>query len=322
MGENDSMGGFTVTQTGIDGTVSSVLPADALRAENQRDIYERYKLLFVTGEKNRKKTVHIALPESTEKWKIAVICHVFYGEYIQELAALAKNFPAGTDFFVTTSSEGNREKVLSKFGKTVAGTVTCAVIPNRGRCESALLCACRHVVLGGIYDLLYFVHDKKAGHVKKNAARTFRKLLLTATAGNPQTVQEIIALFQSEPKLGLLSSPPPNFGEYKDVLNISWKVNYENVKNLAEKLALNVPIEEHKPPVAPLGTVFWFRPDALRKLSSANWEYDDFPREPLNAVDGTVLHALERVYALCAQDAGYFPAHTLTVKQISRGITV
>lgn len=54
-----------------------------------------------------------------------------------------------------------------------------------------------------------------------------------------------------------------------------------------------MPIDEKKEPIAPLGTMFWFRPRAMKLLFDRDWEYEDFPPEP-NAIDGTLLHAIEK----------------------------
>ena len=67
------------------------------------------------------------------------------------------------------------------------------------------------------------------------------------------------------------------------------------------------------PPVAPLGTMFWFRPAALKPLYAKDWNYEDFPPEP-NKIDGTLLHAIERIYPFVAQEAGYYPAIGMTDK--------
>ena len=64
---------------------------------------------------------------------------------------------------------------------------------------------------------------------------------------------------------------------------------------------------------APLGTMFWFRPKALKPLFDKDWDYKDFPPEP-NKIDGTLLHAVERVYPFAAQQAGYYPAIGMTDK--------
>lgn len=51
--------------------------------------------------------------------------------------------------------------------------------------------------------------------------------------------------------------------------------------------------------------MFWFRPKALRPLFDHDWKYEDFPKEP-NETDGTILHAIERLYGFTAQDQGYY----------------
>jgi lipopolysaccharide biosynthesis protein len=76
---------------------------------------------------------------------------------------------------------------------------------------------------------------------------------------------------------------------------------------LACKFGLNVPISDQKRVFAPLGSYFWFRSAALAKLFKAGLDYTDFPEEPLPE-DGSISHALERIYPFVAQDAGYYTA--------------
>ena len=50
-----------------------------------------------------------------------------------------------------------------------------------------------------------------------------------------------------------------------------------------------------------------FSPKAMKKVFDKNWTYEDFPQEPL-AVDGTISHAIERIYGFAAQAEGYYSA--------------
>jgi lipopolysaccharide biosynthesis protein len=59
----------------------------------------------------------------------------------------------------------------------------------------------------------------------------------------------------------------------------------------------------------PVGTMFWARPEALAPLLRLGLTWDDYPLEPL-PVDGTMLHALERLLVLVAEHAGYQYATT------------
>lgn len=45
----------------------------------------------------------------------------------------------------------------------------------------------------------------------------------------------------------------------------------------------------------------------MKPLLKKEWSYSDFPKEP-NKVDGTILHAIRRLYPFAAQQAGYYPA--------------
>lgn len=79
---------------------------------------------------------------------------------------------------------------------------------------------------------------------------------------------------------------------------------------MLKDFGISVKIDPRTLCIAPLGTCFWFRPDALKKLfkgyEGKGWDYTDFPCEP-NRTDWTILHAVERSYAYFAQDAGYYP---------------
>lgn len=101
-----------------------------------------------------------------------------------------------------------------------------------------------------------------------------------------------------------------------------WGPNFDNTKALMKKLGIDVPISGEKAPIAPFGSVFWFRVKALQPLFDRDWHHDDFPPEPL-APDGTISHAVERIYPFVAQGAGYYPAIVMSsVFAVQRGDTM
>lgn len=89
---------------------------------------------------------------------------------------------------------------------------------------------------------------------------------------------------------------------------------------MANKLKLKVDIDSSKEPISPLGTMFWFRTDALIDLFNQNWKYNDFNKEP-NHYDGTLLHAIERIYGFVCQNSGYYPAWLMSDKMASHEVT-
>ena len=131
------------------------------------------------------------------------------------------------------------------------------------------------------------------------------------TLSNNNYVENIISTFEQNPRLGLLTPPEPNHDAFFPTCGFEWGPNFDNTKKLADELGLTVPMSAYKSPVAPLGTMFWFRPKAMQPLYAKDWEYNDFPPEP-NGIDGSLLHAIERIYPFIVQQAGYYPAVAMT----------
>ena len=52
------------------------------------------------------------------------------------------------------------------------------------------------------------------------------------------------------------------------------------------------------------GSMFWFKPSALSKLLSINVRVSDYPIEE-GQIDGTIMHAIERILTICARVSGY-----------------
>ena len=123
-------------------------------------------------------------------------------------------------------------------------------------------------------------------------------------------------MFTSEPRLGILCVPEPFHAIYHWVPGHEWAANFDNTRELVEKLGLNVPMDRDAQPVCSFGGAFWFRPAALKKLFDYPWTYEDFPEEPL-PIDASLLHAIERVYPFVCQDAGYYPAFVMSDRAAS-----
>jgi rhamnosyltransferase len=83
----------------------------------------------------------------------------------------------------------------------------------------------------------------------------------------------------------------------------AWYANRPMTKDLVHRLGLEAHLDSDTP-IAIYGTMFWFRPKALRKLFEHKWEWSEFNPEP-HHVDGGLAHALERLTCYAAQDAGY-----------------
>ena len=122
----------------------------------------------------------------------------------------------------------------------------------------------------------------------------------------------VLTEFEKDPYLGLLCPPFPTHGVYfMNMCSNGWGPNFDNTKALMKKLGIDRPISGEKMPIAPFGSVFWFRVKALAPLFDHGWQHEDFPPEPLPQ-DGTISHAIERIYPFVAQGAGYYPAQAMS----------
>ena len=66
--------------------------------------------------------------------------------------------------------------------------------------------------------------------------------------------------------------------------------------------------------------MFWFRPEALRKLFEYNWKFEDFNKEPMHH-DGSLAHVLERLLAYTAHDAGYLACNVMSSEMMELNYT-
>lgn len=238
--------------------------------------------------------------------KIALVIHAYFEDLVAYCYNYALSMPEYSDIYITVASDSLEKAVQKQFQNGPWNHVQIVRIENRGRDVSALLVGVAKYLAA--YDYVCFVHDKKVSQLNEGiTGYSFSERCFQNTLGSKAFVSNILNLFEREPYLGLLCPPPPNFSCYYPTLGLEWGSNYQITQELAQKLNIRCPISEDKEPVAPLGTMFWFRPEALQRLIDCNWKYEDFPAEP-NQEDGTMLHAIERIYPFVVQDAGYYCA--------------
>lgn len=272
-----------------------------LRVENMYDIKNTLHL-------NYNLPSDYSLLEYNKSQKIGLFFHIYFEDLIEECFHYVSNVPEYTDIFITTDEENKKIKIENKFSK-LKNKVDVKVIENRGRDVSAFLVPNREEILK--YDIACFAHDKKTKQLHPELkGEEFKYKCLENILGNKNFVSNIIDLFIKNPRLGLLSPPAPNHAEFYGNLGREWGENYDITIELLKDLNIKSNVDKSKAPIAPYGTMFWFRPKAMKKLLEKTWVYKDFPEEP-NKIDGTILHAIERAYPFVVQEAGFYSANVL-----------
>jgi lipopolysaccharide biosynthesis protein len=251
--------------------------------------------------------------------KIAVCAHVYYTEMLDELLDKSDSIPVPYDFIATTDTD---EKV--KFIKKVAAKrqrikkIIVRKLPqNRGRDMSALFIACRDLFVSDQYDLVCRIHTKKSPQVEAARGNLFKRHLIENILGNEGYVTNLLELLTKRPWIGLAMPPLVHISYW--TIGHSWYNNKDRARVVASELNLKVDFDSDTP-VAPNGTMFWFRPKALRKLFEHEWKWEDFNAEP-NHVDGGLAHVLERLIAYVAQDAQYTTEHVMNTRLAAQNYT-
>ena len=244
-----------------------------------------------------------------QKVKVAVIFHTYYedimGQYLHNIEA----FPDGTDFYFTTDTEQKQETLKALMDPlSKRFYVEYRLVKNRGRDMSALLVGCRDVVLEGGYDLICFMHDKKGigNSIEYSCVgQSFSDCCFENVAASREYVDNVLGLFERQPRLGVAVPPPPKNANYYTTIGGYWSMNYQNAVKFLDEMGIAVPIDRKKAPVSAYGSVFWFRPSALKPLFDREWQYEDFDAEPMRG-DGTISNVIERVHGFIAQSQGYY----------------
>lgn len=238
-----------------------------------------------------------------EYGRIAVCVHVYYTEMLEEILSLTDTIPGKFDFIATTETQAKKEIIE----KTVTGranvnqVIVRIVEHNRGRDMSALFISCRDLFLDDTYDLVCRLHTKKSPQVAAGRGNLFKRHMFENLLNSPGFTTNVLDMFRDNPWVGVAIPPVVQFSYW--TLGHAWFVNRPKAEEVAKLLDIKVHFDPDTP-IAAYGTMFWFRPKALRKLFAHEWKWTDFNAEP-HHLDGGLAHVLERLICYVAQDARY-----------------
>jgi glycosyltransferase involved in cell wall biosynthesis len=234
--------------------------------------------------------------------RIALHGHFHYTDDIGALlAALAVNGSA-VDLYLTATNTAGAKALARATRRYRGGSVVIETGNNIGRDIGPFLRVLKQH-LAGRYDIIGHVHGKKSFAVDTGdggVGERWRRFLWEHLIGPTYPALDIVAdAMAADPGLGIVF--PEN-----DFL-MAWEKNRQSADMLARRIGLPLPLPEHFE--FPVGTMFWARPPALQPLIDADLQEADMPPEPV-PVDGTILHALERLFPIVAEAAGYRYATT------------
>ncbi|MEG2833347.1 MAG: rhamnan synthesis F family protein [Ruthenibacterium sp.] len=250
----------------------------------------------------------------------ALFAFLHYQELFAENLNWISKIPAEIDVYLITDSDEKQKELQERVKNHAQCRSDTAVLckENRGRDVAALLLTAAPILQK--YEIFGFVHDKKtAGAGKASIGASFQEAMMHNLLASTSYIRTIIATFYENPALGLLASPPPIHARYFAACGNSWTHCFSQTQALAQRLELHCNLDESKQAYV-LGTAFWARTAALKPLFAYPWNYDCFSPEPLPQ-DGTIHHAIERIFPYVAQSEGYLSGWVMTAEYAARDIT-
>lgn len=240
--------------------------------------------------------------------RTVVVAHIFYDEMTDEMLDLADTLPGAYDLVVTVPDDEKADRIRRIIARRrPRGAVDVRTVDsNFGRDQSAFLIGCRDILTGGAYDLVVKLHSKRTPQDATNAGRNFKRHQFENLLHSSDYTAAVVALFQREPGLGIAYPPMVHIGY--GTIGHAWWANKPGFIEMTHRLGIRVPVDDTSP-LAPFGSMYFARPEALRLLVDRDWTYEEFGDVDAYQ-DGGLAHVLERMPSYAAAELGY---HTRTV---------
>lgn len=282
--------------------------------DNVRTIRDNEELVYILPE-------NIVISNNQRGYlssEVVIIFYFYYLDTVENYLHYIKKVPCDFTLYIVTGNELIYEFLQKQIGfyRDTEETKTYIIKKkNRGHDVSALMVTCREIILNAKY--FCFVHDKKAKDERlKKDVDVWISNLWGNLAASSEYIYNVLSVFENNEKIGVLTPPEP-LGEYISAwYNKDWYGAYEATKKLADSLNLEADIREEYAPIT-LGTAFWGRTEAVKKIFEKNWIYEDFAEE---GKVGMVSYAIERIWGYVAQDAGFKTGTIMSVGYISKEI--
>lgn len=231
----------------------------------------------------------------------ALHIHAYYIDQVKNILARLNFNTVRPDLFISVKSEIDRKAVEDIGSRIYCGNYVVEVVPNLGRDIGPLLTQFGKRLVDG-YEIIGHVHTKKSLHASDSGmVDRWVNFLFSGVIGGLETgaiVDRIFSFFSSNPKLGIVFPDDPHvFG---------WTSNRQHADLIAQSMELGALPDAIN---FPAGSMFWIRSELLQNFVQLDLDWGDYPPEPLPA-DGTVLHALERLFGVAPELKGWETAVT------------
>lgn len=220
---------------------------------------------------------------------LGVFLHIYYVDLAEELIACLRNLPDSARIHISTDTEEKKAAIQELFDKAgFEGKSEIRVCPNRGWDLAPFLVGFGDVIPR--YPLILRLHSKRSCQLDEEIGRCWRGMLFSSLAGSPERVNAIMRAFDKDRKLGMVC--PPVVAH--NVNSVHFGGNFPTMQTLLAEHGIEV--QPDTPIDFPVGSMFWCRSDVLSPWLYERFTYDDFAPTAEDERDGSLAHALERLF--------------------------
>ncbi len=242
---------------------------------------------------------------NAENLKTAVHIHCFFIDVMHVYINFLNKVNANYDLYITVPTKEISDEVNAVLASVnlSANKVEIIETKNIGRDLYPWLSLSDTL---SKYDVVGHFHTKKSPHKYDFKGESWLYDNLDSLIGN---YESIMSAFESDSSLGIVIPDVPYYFQFISRYHVFNKKNRKMCTNLWNRMSeknemKNINFDEIRTPLMSYGTMFWYRPQALKPLFDLSLKRDDFSPEPL-PIDGTIAHAIERLPVYIAWSKGY-----------------
>jgi len=231
---------------------------------------------------------------------VLVQAHVYYIDLIPEIINKTNNIPVPFDLYITTNSEYKKnhiENYLKENSK--ANKYEILITENVGRDVIPFLIQLKDNILN--YNYVCHIHTKKHG-LSEKLGKEWQHYLYENLLGNDIIIKQILSDFENKYDLGFIF--PELFYEQIKYTFTYNKLNWYYMDIILDILFPNMWIRAGYFINYPVGNMFWARTDAIYQIFNEKI-INSAPKER-GQLDGTILHAIERIWLYIVKLNGFY----------------
>lgn len=233
---------------------------------------------------------------TAERVDVCILIHAFYPDLLPELVGFAQNFRDATfDIFINVVDLSWTPGLQEELRAICPGAYV-MLSNDSGRDIGGFTRLLQHVDIAR-YDLFALMHSKKSPHVAPEKGEHWRRQLLTAIAGSPETARQCVALMRENPGVGMIGAR-------------QWRSNDmgKNIEQYERLLDLLGVSGKNRELDYVSGFMFLVRSDVVARLYETlrllDFEYGGDKDLDFH-IDGQIAHGVERAVPALVRQMGY-----------------